>query len=137
MAAGERLGRRERKRVARAVDEAEEATGLQICVYLGPVEEDPRAKAELMFVDAGLATRPAVLVLVAPNQHRVEVVTAPGVTDRLPDEACARCIQVMTARFAAGDLAGGLVEGMERLVAEAGPGRPPEGGEELPDILEG
>ena len=131
------LGWRQRKRVARAVDESEEVTGIQICVYLGSVEGDARANAEAMFAAAGLQTKPAVLLLVAPNQRRVEVVTAPDVTDRLPDEACARCIDVMTPRFASGDLAGGLVEGVRRLAAEAGPGTSPEGAEELPDVLDG
>jgi uncharacterized membrane protein YgcG len=132
-----RLRREDRQTVARAVDAAEEATGLQICVYLGPVEEDARTHAERMFVAAGLHTRPAVLLLVAPSRRRVEIVTAPDARIRLDDAAAARCIGEMTPRLAAGDLAGGIVAGVERLVSEAGPGTPPEGGQEFPDLLEG
>ena len=131
------LGKRQRKLVAQAVDEAEEVTGLQICVYLGSVEADPRAHAEGMFTAAGLHTKPAVLLLVAPAQRRVEIVTSPDITERLSDEACARCIEAMTPRFAAGDLAGGLVAGVRRLSEEAGPGSAAEGAEELPDVLDG
>lgn len=131
------LRKRQRKAVAQAVDAAEEFTGLQVCVYLGSVDEDARASAEAMFTAAGLDTKPAVLLLVAPDQRRVEIVTAPDVTERLTDEACARCIAEMTPRFAAGDLAGGLVVGLRRLSEEAGPGTAPEGTEELPDMLDG
>ncbi len=137
MAAGKGLSKRDQKRVAKAVDLAEEYTGLQICVYLGPVRDDTRAHAESMFTEAGLASKPAVLLLVAPAEQRVEMVTAPDVVDRLPDDACARCINVMTPRFAAGDMSGGLVEGVRRLAQEAGPGTTPEGDEELPDLLDG
>lgn len=133
---GVRLGRRGRRAVGRAVDEAERATGLQICVYLGPAEEDARAQAESMFVAAGLHTRPAVLLLVAPARRRVEIVTAPDAQARLDDAAAARCIDEMTPQFAAGDLAGGLVAGLHRLVREAGPGRAAEDDEEIPDLLE-
>ena len=129
------LGKRQRKAVAQAVDTAEEFTGLQICIYLGSVEEDTRAAAEAMFTAAGLDTKPAVLLLVAPDQRRVEIVTAPHITERLTDEACSRCIAVMTPRFASGDLAGGLVAGLRRLSQEAGPGTAGEGTEELPDVL--
>ena len=131
------LGKRQRRQVERVVDEAEEATGLQLCVYLGPAEGDPRAKAEEMFTKAGLHTRPAVLVLVAPDQRRVEVVTAPAVRDRLTDDACAAAVAEMTPRFASGDLAGGIIAGVRLLADKAGPGTEEPGGEELPDMLDG
>lgn len=137
MAAGRQrttVTRRQRHRIERAVDQAEEATGLQICVYLGATSEDSRAHAEQLFVETGLETRPAVLILVAPPQRRVEIVTAPAVREWASDEACARVVNEMTARFAAGDLAGGIVTGVESLARIVGPGRGP-GGEELPDVL--
>jgi uncharacterized membrane protein YgcG len=137
VAAGRRratVTRRQRRRIEEAVDRAEETTGLQFCVYLGPTSNDSRAHAEQLFVEAGLHTRPAVLILVAPPQRRVEIVTAPAVRQWASDEACARVVDQMTARFAAGDLAGGIVTGVESLAAVVGPNRGP-GGEELPDVL--
>ena len=119
------------------MDEAENTTGLQFCVYLGSTGEDSRAHAEQLFVDAGLHARPAVLVLVAPPQRRVEVVTAPAVRSRIDDAAAAAAVEEMTQRFAAGDLAGGIQAGLRRLVAAAGPGTPPPGDAELPDVLDG
>lgn len=117
------------------MDAAEKQTGLQICVYLGPTSEDARAHAEQLFVDAGLHTRPAVLILVAPEARRVEVVTSREVRERVTDEAAHEAVDRMTTRFADGDLVGGLMAGVEHIAAAAGPGE--ETGEDLPDLLQG
>jgi len=126
---------RQERLVARAVDNAEKQTGLQICVYLGPAEEDARAHAERLFVERGLHTRPAVLVLVAPELRRVEVVTAPEVRQRVTDEAAQEAVDRMTTHFTDRDLVGGLIAGVEHIALAAGPGG--ESGEELPDVLDG
>jgi uncharacterized membrane protein YgcG len=138
VAAGEqgKPPRRAYRRVERAVDAAEELTGLQFCVYLGPSgEQGSRAEAERLFVETGLAARPAVLVLVDPEDRKVEVVTAPEVRDRVSDEAAAEAVAAMTPRFAKHDVPGGIVAGIERLAAAAGPGHAQPGDEELPDVL--
>ena len=142
--AGERgglkpLSVRQRRRVERAVDEAENFTGLQICVYIGAVEgeQDSRAHAEALFVHQGLHARPAVLLLVAPPQRKVEVVTAPALRERIPDEAAGDAVTAMVERFKDGDLAGGLVAGVEQLASAAGPGTAGPDDEELPDVLGG
>jgi uncharacterized membrane protein len=120
------------------VREAEWLTGLQFCVYLGPADDaDPRAHAEAMFVEAGLHSRPAVMIMVAPAQRRVEVVTAPSVRDRVDDAACEVAVGEMTDHFARGDLAGGLVAGIARLAEAAGAAQPSPGAEQLPDVIEG
>ena len=129
------LSYRQQRRVETAIDDAERTTGLQICLYLGPGGADPRARAEQMFVDAGLHSRPAVLLLVAPDARRVEVLTAPDVRDRVSDADAHNAVERMTERFATGDLHGGLLAGLEQIVAAAGPGE--ETGEELPDFLRG
>jgi uncharacterized membrane protein len=114
---------------------AEQATGLQMAVYLGPVDGDARAAAEAQFVAGGLDQRPAVLVLVAPAAHRVEIVTAPGVRDRLPDDRCAEAVRVMVEHFRADRMADGLVAGIAELARAAGPGAPEPGAVELPDVI--
>lgn len=138
MAAGERapIPSRVYRRVARAVDKAEDETGLQFCVYLGPAGEDgSRAAAERLFVETGLDSRPAVLVLVDPEHRKVEVVTAPDARTRVSDEAAAEAVARMTPKFAKGDLAGGIVAGIKQLATAAGPGEAPPGAQELPDVL--
>ncbi|MEO7837276.1 MAG: DUF5130 family protein [Acidimicrobiales bacterium] len=129
------LSKSDHRRVADAVDAAEETTGLQFCVCLGPSEGDARAHAEALFVQAGLHLRPALLLLVEPSQRRVEVVTAPAVRDRVPDAACAEAVAGMTERFAAGDLVGGIIAGVGRLAAVAGAGVAGPDDDELPDVL--
>lgn len=126
----------DRARVAAAVDAAEDACGLQIAVYVGPVRDDPGRDAERLLAESGALTRPAVLVLLAPVEHRVEVRTSPEARTRVPDTAAADAVTVMTSRFREGDLAGGLVEGVRRIAELAGP-PPPDHlpGPELPDLL--
>lgn len=131
------LTKAEHRRVGEAVDIAEETTGLQFCVVLGNAEGDAHAHAEALFVQAGLHLRPAVLVLVALDQRRVEVLTAPTIRERVPDPACAEAVSVMTKHFAKGDLAGGIVAGVEHLAAVAGPGAAGPDEDELPDIMGG
>ena len=65
----------------------------------------------------------------------MEILTAPGVRDRVSDEAARGAVDAMTRRFGAGDLSGGLIAGVEALAHAAGPG--PASGEELPDLLQG
>lgn len=130
------LTRLQRRRVAWAVDEAEWYTGLQISVLLGSMGEgDSRRRAEELFVAAGLDSRPAVLILVAPDQRRVEVVTAPDLRPRVSDEAAAEAVAEMTPLLALDQPAAALVAGVRAIAAAAGPGRPPEGEKELPDLL--
>ena len=117
------------------MDEAEEATGLQICVYIGPGEDDTRAHAEGLLVQAGLQTRPAILVLVEPVRRRVEVVTAPEARARVDDATSELAVATMTRQFARGDLAGGIVAAVDLLAAAAGSAPAPAGAEELPDVL--
>jgi uncharacterized membrane protein len=126
-------GRRFR-RVEDAVQAAEASTGLQFCVYLGRTEDNARSHAESMFVDAGLHERPAVLLLVAPRQRKVEIVTSPSVGQRLPDNVCAEAITVMTERFRKRSYSPGLVAGLQFLAHAAGPGV--SAGPDLPDIVD-
>ena len=129
------LTRRQRRAVERAVHEAEQATGLQLCVYVGPGEEDTRAHAEALLVNAGLHTRPAVLVLVEPVRRRVEIVTAAEAQARVDDATSELAVATMTRQFARGDLAGGIVAAVDLLAAAAGSGPTPSDAEELPDVL--
>ncbi len=124
-----------RRAVEKAVAEAERTTGLQFCVAIADAGDDPRAEAERLFLEAGMNSRPAVLVLVDPECRRVEVVTAREVRTRIGDPAAAGAVEEMTTWFGEGNLTGGLVAGLRYLAAAAGPGAPPEGAEELPDIV--
>ncbi len=127
--------RKGRRLIDEAVKEAEGHTGLQFCVYLGPASEDTRADAERMFVEAGMQERPAVLVLVAPDQHKVEIVTAPEAKERLTDEECAASITEMTPYFARGQFVEGMVVGLRELAERTGQGEGGPPGPDLPNVM--
>lgn len=129
-------GKRDR-RVAEAVDAAEELTGLQFCVYLGPAPGDTRALAERLFAGAeAKGQQPAVLVAVGTHEHRVEILTADWVRDRVPDAACADAIERMKPALRRRAYDHALADALTHLAAVAGPGRPPDGDVELPDVID-
>lgn len=134
MVPGKPLTARQRKKIARAVHDAEEWTGLQFCVYLGPTEDEPRAHAEALMAELGLAEAPAVLLLVAPESRRLEIVTAPAAARRIPDREAQLAAMAMSSSFGVGDVAGGVTEGVRLLAQTAGRGEPT--GVELPDLLD-
>ena len=132
------LTKRQRRRIARAVDQAEKDTGLQFAVYLGPAHDDSRGQAEAMFAELGYATLPAVLVLVAPDQHRLEIVTSAAAKQRISDRNAALVATSMTASFAVGDIVGGICLGLAMLAQYAGTSDVLEdAAAELPDVLSG
>ena len=118
-----------------AVREAERETGLQFCVYLGPAGEDTRAHAESAFVKAGLVERPAVLLLVSPEQRKVEIVTAPPARERLPDHECAEALQEMTPYFAREEFVEGLLVGVRELTQRAEAGPTPPDSTDFPNVI--
>lgn len=134
MVPGKPLTKRQRARIARAVRAAEEWTGLQFCVYLGPTEDDPRARAHALMADLDLTERPAVLILVAPATRRLEIVTSPAAAQRINDHETQLAALAMSSSFGVGDVAGGVSEGV-RLLAQ-GAGRGERSGRDLPDLLD-
>jgi uncharacterized membrane protein YgcG len=121
------------RRIARTVDHAEERTGLQFCVYLGPAgQDDAHARALSLFQQA----KPDVLLLVAPDQHRVEIVTAENVRDRVSDAACEHAIAVMRPLLRRADYEWAIVAGVEDLAQVAGRGRAAPDAVELPDLID-
>ncbi len=133
------LSPRQHRRIARAVDQAENDTGLQFAVYLGPAADDSRAQAEAMFAALGFETLPAVLLLIAPDQRRLEIVTSAAAKERISDRNAALVATSMTASFAVGDIVGGICLGLAMLAQYAGPAGEGEVSEdvELPDLLSG
>jgi uncharacterized membrane protein YgcG len=132
---GKNVGAEDRKRIEGAVREAEAQTGLQFCVYLGPAPDATRSAAERAFQEAGLHERPAVLLLVSPQQRRVEIITAPHARERLTDEECAAALTEMTPYFARNEFIEGLLVGLAELAERTGPGTAPDDGPDLPNVL--
>jgi hypothetical protein len=105
---------REREDIQRALAMAERDADVRYSVYVGPLGEDSRSAA--LSQHARLPHPPSsVLVAADPLARRVEIVTGSSSRRWLDDRACALAVLAMTTSFGAGDLAGGLVNGLRSL----------------------
>ena len=131
MASGEGLTPAQQERIATAIDTARRENGLDVSVLVGDlVVEDMsqfREAAERLHAALGDRAATAVLLVVAPGQRRVEVVTGPGIRRRVPDRVAALAVLAMTTSFSGGDLAGGIVDAVRQIADAAGrrPALPP------------
>ena len=108
------------REISRACATASAESGLHFSVYVGPVEGDIREHAERLHAAIGAGASRAVVVLVAPGDRQLEIVTGKESSRRLTDRACALTALSMTTSFAGGDLVGGIVTGMRMLSEAAG-----------------
>jgi len=106
------------REISKACSTASAETGLDYSVYVGAVEGDIRDHAERLHAALGANAPRAVLLLVAPGDRQLEIVTGKESSRRLTDRACALAALSMTTAFAGGDLTGGIVTGV-RMLSEA------------------
>lgn len=106
--------------IERVIALASRETGLRFSVFVGDSTEQPRAYAERLHAALGEEAARAVLILVAPGQRRLEIVTGRDVAPRLADRACGLAALSMAAAFSGGDLAGGIATGVRMLAESAG-----------------
>jgi uncharacterized membrane protein YgcG len=119
------LSPREQERIERAVLTCRDQHGLDVSVLVGDLRVEQgaaafRAGAEQAHAALGDRANAAVLLVVAPGQRRVEVVTGPLARRRVPDRVAALAVMSMTSAFAGGDLAGGIVDGIRQMADAAG-----------------
>jgi len=127
MAAGSRpegLSVSQQERIEHAVATCRQHNGLDISVVVGDLTITDlsgfRDAAETLHAALGERGHGAVLVVVAPGQRRVEIVTGPAARRRVPDRVAALAVLSMTSAFAGGDLAGGIVDGLRQMADAAG-----------------
>lgn len=106
--------------ISRAVAFSSEETGLHFSVFLGDAEGEPRPYAERLLAALEDDAAKAVLVLIAPGQRNVEIVTGSEAARRVNDRACALATLSMTSAFEGGDLVGGVIQGVRMLADAAG-----------------
>jgi uncharacterized membrane protein YgcG len=106
------------REISRACSTAGAETGLNFSVYIGAAEGDVRDHAERLHSALGSKASRSVLLLVAPQDRQLEIVTGKESSRRLSDRACALAALSMTTSFAGGDLVGGVLTGL-RMLAEA------------------
>ncbi len=124
MATGDGLDPRQQERIEAAVHRVREENGLDLSVIVGDLELDDlsqfRAASERLHAALGDRSPAAVLIVVAPGQRRVEIVTGPQVRRRVPDRVCALAVLAMTSAFRGGDLTGGIVDAIRQIAESAG-----------------
>ena len=127
MAAGDGAGLSERaqQRIQGAIETCRQDNGLDVSVLVGDLSVTDlgqfRQAAERLHAALGEErSATAVLVVVAPGQRRVEVVTGPRIRRRVPDRVCSLAVLSMTTAFSGGDLAGGIVDALRQFADAAG-----------------
>jgi hypothetical protein len=107
-------------RLDEALTMSSRETGLRFTLYIGDLGKQTRVTAEELHARSGGNPAESVLLAVSPGQRVVEVVTGAAAARRIPDRACALAVLSMTGSFAAGDLVGGIVNGLRQLSDQAG-----------------
>lgn len=134
MAAGNRdegLSVAQQERINHAVSQCRAQNGLDVSVLVGDLEltdlGEFRSGAERLHAALGERAHSAVLLVVAPGQRRVEIVTGPAARRRVPDRVAALAVLSMTTAFAGGDLGGGIIDALRQIgqAAGRGPALPP------------
>ena len=106
-------------RLDEALRIADQQTGLTFSVYLGDLDEPVRESAEGLHRQLDGADS-AVLIAVSPNQRVLEIVTGNQARKRISDRDAKLAALSMAAAFAGGDLAGGVLAGLDQLSSHAG-----------------
>lgn len=108
------------REISRACATGSAESGLRLSVYVGPVDGEIRDHAERLHAALGAEAPNAVLVVVAPGDRQLEIVTGKHSSRRVSDRACALAALSMTTSFSGGDLVGGIVTGVRMLAESAG-----------------
>lgn len=107
----------QRKDLQGIVDRARTISGYAFALYVGPL---PAGRADAQARHAELRDpASSVLVAVGPSERAIEIVTGANVVINLDDQACELAAMSMASSFGAGDLAGGLREGIIMLAEHA------------------
>ncbi len=106
-------------RLDEALRIADQQTGLTFSVYIGELEVPTREHAERLQKQIEDSAH-AVLIAVSPNQRKLEIVTGNEVRKRISDRDAKLAGLSMAAAFAGGDLAGGVLSGIDQLASHAG-----------------
>jgi uncharacterized membrane protein YgcG len=100
--------------IERAVRNAEAASGLHFSVYVGGADSETRPFAQELLTKLDDPDN-SVLVYVDPAGRRLEIVTGANAKRRVTDAQAGLAALTMQTSFAAGDLTGGLVTGVQQL----------------------
>jgi uncharacterized membrane protein YgcG len=106
-------------RIDEALRLADQGSGLVFTIYVGGLDEPVREHAGRLLDQLAEPAR-SVLIAVSPNQRLLEVVTGAEARKRIPDRDAKLAALSMVAAFGGGDLAGGIISGLDQLASRAG-----------------
>ncbi|MGH3455299.1 MAG: DUF5130 family protein [Nocardioidaceae bacterium] len=104
----------QRRSIDRAIAYAEKASELTYSVYVGAAHDRARSHAEHLHRDLPDPTS-SVLVLVDPATREIEIVVGTQARARVDEQSAGLAVLAMQSAFGAGDLAGGIVAGLQLL----------------------
>jgi uncharacterized membrane protein YgcG len=116
--AGDAFTARERYDIDKAIRDAETVSRYEFSVFVGSAEEETRPFAERLHSTLTAPER-SVLVMVDPASRLLEIVTGSEVRRVLDDHAVHLAAMTMQTAFAAGDLVGGITQGVMMLAEHA------------------
>lgn len=117
--AGDAFSDRQREEIVRSIQLARRSSGVNFSVYVGAADGPPRSYAKRRHAELGSEAPDSVLVFVDPGARSLEIVTGSRARRWVDDRACALAAMTMTATFAAGNLAGGIAQGVQLLAEHA------------------
>jgi uncharacterized membrane protein YgcG len=120
--AGEAFSSRERAEIDKAIRDAETVCRYEFSVFVGAAEQEARPFAERLHAALSAPDR-TVLVMVDPAGRMLEIVTGAEVRRELDDNEVSLAAMSMQSAFSAGDLVGGIRQGLQMLAEHAR--RPP------------
>jgi hypothetical protein len=112
--AGDAFSDAQRAELERVVTNADTLTGLSFLLHVGRIDGG-RAGAERLLAGCGDQAQRTVLVAVDPASRGLHIVTGRRAAERLDDRTCALAALAMTSAFSAGDLVGGIRDGVTLL----------------------
>ncbi|HJR40394.1 MAG TPA: DUF5130 family protein [Nocardioidaceae bacterium] len=118
MAAGDAFTSSQRYEIDRAIRDAETVCRYEFSVYVGASEGETRPFAQRLHSTLTAPER-SVLVMVDPAARIVEIVTGAEVRRDLEDGEVRLAVLSMQTAFAAGDLVGGITQGVMMLADHA------------------
>lgn len=118
MPAGDAFTGQERYDIDKAIRDAETVSRYEFSVFVGAAEQEARPFAERLHATLTAPER-SVLVMVDPSARILEIVTGSEVKRDLDDHDVHLAALAMRSAFEAGDLVGGLTQGVMMLAEHA------------------
>lgn len=108
----------ERQEIDKAIRNAELICRFEFSLYVGPVDRDAREYAKLLHATL-VAPKRSVMIVIDPAKRELGIVTGAEARRELTDQEVELVVAEMRSDFAAGDLVGGIKNGIVKMAEHA------------------